>query len=202
MNVISLKDYAKNNNVTYEAVRQQVVRYKTELESHIIVDGRQQFLDEEAVAFLDAKRQKNPVVIVQQDKDELIEALRNEKETLLTKIAAQADKISALEGWKGDNAIAIAEANHRQALLEAGEKQIKALEAQNARLSEDNEFYLQKAAEAELSEKKALKELTEAHERFETALKEEKEYAEELERWSNLSWLKKIRTPKPMRKKS
>lgn len=58
MHVISLRDYAAQKGITYEAVRQQVVRYKDELEGHIIKDGRQQFLDEEAVSFLDAKRQK------------------------------------------------------------------------------------------------------------------------------------------------
>lgn len=139
MNVISLKDYAKNNNITYEAVRQQVNRYADELAEHIIRDGRQQFLDEEAVEFLDRKRQKNPVVIHQQDKDETIEELKIENKNLLIKIATQADKISNLEGWKGEYAIAIAEANHRQALLEEGEKKIKALEVQNADLSADKE---------------------------------------------------------------
>ena len=139
MNVISIKDYAKKNNVTYEAVRQQVNRYADELGGHIIRDGRQQFLDEEAVAFLDGKRQKNPVVVIQQDKDETIEQLRQEKEQLLMKIASQADKISKLSEWKSDNAVAIAEADQRQRLLEAGEKKIKELEAQNADLSADKD---------------------------------------------------------------
>lgn len=132
MTVISLKDYAKKNNVTYEAVRQQVNRYAEELAEHIIRDGRQQFLDEEAVAFLDSKRQKNPVTIVQQSKDEAIEQLRQEKENLLTTVAE-------LSMWKADNALAIAEATHRQQLLEAGEQKIKLLEAQNADLSHDKE---------------------------------------------------------------
>ncbi len=121
MNVISLKDYAKQNNITYEAVRQQVARYKDELQEHIIKDGRQQFLDEEAVAFLDARRQKNPVVIIQQDKDELIEALKADKERLLIKIAEQADKISALNERWADKAEVIAKADQLQ------------LEAANAR---------------------------------------------------------------------
>lgn len=87
MNVISLKEYARNNNISYEAVRQQVVRYASELEGHIIKDGRQQFLDEEAVSFLDEKRKKNPVIIYQASKDEEIERLEEENKALLIKLA-------------------------------------------------------------------------------------------------------------------
>ena len=87
MNVISLKEYAQNNRISYEAVRQQVVRYAEELGDHIIKDGRQQFLDEEAVAFLDGKRQKNPVVVYQASKDEEIERLENQNKELLIELA-------------------------------------------------------------------------------------------------------------------
>lgn len=128
MNVISLKDYAKQNNISYEAVRQQVVRYTTELGEHIIKDGRQHFLDEEAVAFLDSKRQKNPVVLIQQDKDEQINELEHQVKELLVKTAAQADRISELSEWKAENAVAIAEANQRQLRLEVSEKEVKLLE--------------------------------------------------------------------------
>lgn len=100
MTIISLKDYAKQNRISYEAVRQQVVRYKDDLEGHIIRDGRQQFLDEEAVAFLDARRQKNPVAIIQMDKDETIEKLKENERILLAKIAEQADKITELQQFK------------------------------------------------------------------------------------------------------
>ena len=80
MKTVSLKDYAEQKRVSYEAVRQQVIRYKKELGNHIIRDGRQQFLDEEAVAFLDEKRQKNPVTVIQQDKNEQIEVVNAEEE--------------------------------------------------------------------------------------------------------------------------
>lgn len=86
MNVVTLRDYAKQNNISYEAVRKQVVRYKKELDGHLIRDGRQQFLDEEAVAFLDAKRQKNPVAIIQMDKDETIEELKAQLDMAKNKI--------------------------------------------------------------------------------------------------------------------
>lgn len=128
MNVISLKDYAAQKNVSYEAVRQQVVRYKDELGSHVIRDGRQQFLDEEAVAFLDAKRQKNPVAIIQQSKDEQIEELEEQVKKLLVKTAAQADRISELAQWKADNAMLIAGAEQTKMLLDTAQRDVKLLE--------------------------------------------------------------------------
>lgn len=128
MVLISLKDYAENNNVTYEAVRQQVVRYADELGDHVVKKGRQQFLDEEAVAFLDEKRKKNPVTVIQMNKDEEIEALRREKEGLLLKIAEQADKISKLSEWKADNAVLIAKADASVVLLEEKTQALEVLQ--------------------------------------------------------------------------
>ena len=105
MKTVSLKDYAEQKRVSYEAVRQQVIRYKKELGNHIIRDGRQQFLDEEAVAFLDEKRQKNPVTVIQQDKNGQIEALEEQVKQLLMKTAAQADRIAELSEWKAKEAL-------------------------------------------------------------------------------------------------
>ena len=124
MNVISIKDYAKQKNISYEAVRQQVVRYKRELDGHLIKDGRQQFLDEEAVAFLDAKRQKNPVAIIQMDKDERIEKLEEENKTLLQRVALVQDEL-------------LKEKDKVQTLLDEKKEEIKLLEAQNGDLSNE-----------------------------------------------------------------
>lgn len=85
--MISLKDYAKNKNVSYEAVRKQVHRYKNELEGHIHKVNRTQYLDDEAVAFLDSKRTESPVILLQMDKDEEIQRLSDENKALLVQIA-------------------------------------------------------------------------------------------------------------------
>lgn len=128
MNVVSLKDYAAQKNVSYEAVRQQVVRYKDELAGHVIRDGRQQLLDEDAVAFLDAKRMKNPVAIIQSDKDERIAALEDQVKALLAKTADQADRISALAEWKADKALLIAGAEQSRLALQAAQNERAALQ--------------------------------------------------------------------------
>ena len=115
MNVISLKGYAKNNNISYEAVRQQVVRYASELEGHIIKDGRQQFLDEEAVTFLDEKRKKNPVIIYQASKDEEIERLEEENKALLIKLAQVQEQLLGAQSQVAQ----LKDASVKVALLEA-----------------------------------------------------------------------------------
>lgn len=91
--MISIKDYAKSKNVSYEAVRKQVNRYKKELEGHISKVNRTQYLDDEAVALLDEKRQENPIIIIEADKDERIEQLEAENKTLLLKIATLQEEL-------------------------------------------------------------------------------------------------------------
>ncbi len=112
--MISIKDYAKNKGVSYEAVRKQVNRYKDELGEHIQRVNRTQYLDDAAVDFLDQKRASSPVIIVESAKDEQIEQLQaenrqlqQENRALLLKITdlqdallKDKDKISQLEGDK------------------------------------------------------------------------------------------------------
>lgn len=150
MNVISLKDYAKQNNVSYEAVRKQVVRYADELGAHIIRDGRQQFLDEEAIAFLDAKRQKNPVAIIQMDKDERIEALQNELNLAKNLIIELQDERNKLK----DRNYALEQETAKIALLEADNKaqRDKIAEAEKNALEANSEAY--RAKEELQAEKK------------------------------------------------
>lgn len=168
MNVISLKDYAAQNNISYEAVRQQVVRYKDELGGHVIRDGRQQLLDEEAVAFLDAKRQKNPVAIIQMDKDEQIEDLEDQVKKLLVKTAAQADRISELAEWKAENALLIAGAEQSRLALQASQEEKAALQrdydqaAQRLQEAVDRANAIQDALDIETAENAALRAKNEA----------------------------------------
>lgn len=188
MNVISIKDYAKQNNISYEAVRQQVVRYKKELEGHLIKDGRQQFLDEEAVSFLDAKRQKNPVAIIQMDKDERIENLERENKNLLIKIAEQAEELRTADK-------ALAEVNVLLLNAAKDKERVEVLEAQNDNLSTENKNLKETLEEQE-------KTLKTANLKLEKHLNEERRYVEDLEAWANLPWFKRLRTSKPARKEN
>lgn len=91
--MISLKDYAKKKNVSYEAVRKQVNRYRDELGDHLYKKERTQYLDEEGEAFLDEKRASNPVILVEHDKDEQIEELTHQNEALKIKIMELQDQL-------------------------------------------------------------------------------------------------------------
>ena len=148
MSVMSLKEYARVSNVSYEAVRQQVKRYASELEGHVHREGRQQFLDDEAVAFLDSKRQKNPVVIYQASKDEELEDLRTEKEQLQKKLDFAKSQI--IEQQKQ-----MLEGERKLALLESAEKDRTELKGRVGKLESDLEKARQETREAEKEHLKA-----------------------------------------------
>ena len=82
MEMVTIKDYADSQNVSYEAVRKQIVRYKDELDGHIAIKNRTQYLDDWAVKFLTGRRREHPVILVNQEKDESIEAMKQHIESL------------------------------------------------------------------------------------------------------------------------
>jgi hypothetical protein len=91
--MISLKEYAQKKNISYEAVRKQVNRYRNELGDHLYKKDRTQYLDEDGEAFLDQKRASNPVILVEHDKDEQIEDLTRQNESLRVKIMELQDQL-------------------------------------------------------------------------------------------------------------
>lgn len=91
--MITLKEYAKKQNVSYEAVRKQVNRYREDLGEHLYKVERTQYIDEEGEAFLDQKRASNPVVVIEHDKDEQIEELKKQNEALRAKVVQLQDMI-------------------------------------------------------------------------------------------------------------
>lgn len=117
--LISIKDYAKQNRITYEAVRKQVARYREELEEHIIKDGRQQFLDDYAVAFLNDRRQKSPIIMYQKSKDEQIDEMEASIKKLLAENTELNQQIAALYREQAETAHLLAEANANKLALEA-----------------------------------------------------------------------------------
>ena len=100
--MVSIKDYAASHGVSYEAVRRQIARYSgREIDGfrildHIIKVNRTQYLDNEATAFLDARRAQNPVVVQQEQRDETIERLRAEVDLLQKRLIAAQDEYRAL----------------------------------------------------------------------------------------------------------
>lgn len=127
MGVMSIKDYAKARKISYEAARQQVKRYEKELQGHISKQNRTQYLDDYAVALLDDHRAQNPVVVINQDRDEEIERLRQENKALLQQVAALQDRLLTAQ----DSLLA---ASKQAARLDAAEADKSRLEARTAAL--------------------------------------------------------------------
>ena len=84
--MISMKEYAEKNSISYEAVRKQVKRYSNEIGEHIHKEGRTNYLDDIAVQFLDDKRQKNPVVVVSETEKDEKQRLYDENKKLLLEV--------------------------------------------------------------------------------------------------------------------
>lgn len=95
--MITIKDYAKQKGVSYEAIRKQIKRYEDELEGHLVKQNRFLMLDDEAVRFLDGKRSENPVIVYEQNKDEELEQLRHENKMLLIQMNTVQDQLGKVQ---------------------------------------------------------------------------------------------------------
>lgn len=95
--MITIKDYAKQKGVSYEAIRKQIKRYEDELEGHLVKQNRFLMLDDEAVQFLDSKRSENPVIVYEQNKDEELEQLRHENKVLLIHMNTVQDQLGKVQ---------------------------------------------------------------------------------------------------------
>ena len=88
MSMISIADYAKTRNISYEAARKQVVRYETDLVGHVTKQGRKQYLDDEAVRILDQHREPRPIII--EDRNSELEQALEENAQLKKQLAEMA----------------------------------------------------------------------------------------------------------------
>ena len=143
--MITIKDYAKQKGVSYEAIRKQIKRYEDELEGHLVKQNRFLMLDDEAVRFLDGKRSENPVIVYEQNKDEELEQLRHENKVLLIQMNTVQDQLGKVQQKL------IAEMNTTK-LLTSEKVQYLEYKAQ----AEQKELQLQDAAKArEAAQQKA-----------------------------------------------
>lgn len=89
---MTIKDYATSRGVSYETVRRQVAGAKKKaLKGHISYQGKQAFLDDYAIEYLDQHRQPRNVV-VQASTEEVqreLERLHNQVHQLQEEISRQ-----------------------------------------------------------------------------------------------------------------
>ncbi|MDP2947602.1 MAG: hypothetical protein Q8N88_05800 [Nanoarchaeota archaeon] len=87
--MVTIKEYAEKHGVSIQAVYQQLKRKQNKafLSQHIEKIDGVTYLDPEAVAFLESKRENSPSVIVRTAEHEVIEQLTQENKNLLIKVA-------------------------------------------------------------------------------------------------------------------
>lgn len=145
--MITVKDFAKKQHRSVQAIYQSIDRYKIQLEGHIKKVGRTSYLDDDAVAFLESKREQNPVVIYQQDKDEELERLRQNADVMKAKIAELQESVNKSQ----QEYIALQKENAR--LLALPSETAKKLAVAEVELKNANEKLSER--DKELEEKKS-----------------------------------------------
>lgn len=83
---MTLKQYADDQGISYEAVRKQVIRYAEELSDHIITQDRKKYLDQYAVKFLTERRRESPIILMNMDQNEENQRLKEEVESLRVRL--------------------------------------------------------------------------------------------------------------------
>lgn len=179
MDLVTLKQFAESQGITYEAVRRQVIRYEEKLSGHIFKQNGVQYLDEDAVTFLKERRRSSPIVLQTMDQKEEIDQLKEQIETLRVQLMTVQNELvkSQEEHLKAKDRI-----------IELQDEAKKTIEdrAKYTALLEDN-----KAKEAKLTEAKSRiedlqKEHAEDQEQIEGLWKDRKEDQEALEKVLNL----------------
>ena len=176
-----------------QAVYQSIDRYKIQLDGHIQKIGRTSYLDDDAVAFLESKREQNPVVIYQQDKDEELETLRKNADVMKAEIAKLLKEASKSK----DEYTALLEEKHRLELLPAEtEKKLalaeKDLEHANEKIEEKDKKIAEQKGEIEEKAAQLKTAREDAERQKQDYQKEIDRLTEELRKESSKTWWQKL----------
>lgn len=94
---MTIKEYAKNHGISYEAVRKQIARYKKDLAGHITTHGQTKYIDDYAVEFLDKRRRTNPVVLFHESERAEVDLLRDQVEALKNELMTTQKRVIELQ---------------------------------------------------------------------------------------------------------
>lgn len=115
--MLSIKEYARVKGVTVQAVYKQLKTHEKELENHIETVKGIRYLDDFAVDYLNAKSDNSPAAVVSENKDLVIEELKNNIEILLGEKSDLEIKLREVLEWKAEQAVLIAKAETQQAQI-------------------------------------------------------------------------------------
>ena len=93
----TIRDYARDHHVSYEAIRSQVSRYREDLDGHVIMKGRTKYLDDFAVEFLNSRRKDDPVSVVTLERNEVVDALRDQIDALKNELMTTQKRVIELQ---------------------------------------------------------------------------------------------------------
>lgn len=153
MDLMTLKQFAEDQGISYEAVRRAVKRHGDKLTGHIIENDGIRYLDEEAVKILKERRRESPIVVQTMDQGEeireltaQIESLRAQLMQAQNELLSSKDRIIALQD---ELKAGIEDRAKYQLLLTDHEEQRKKLEEAEADLDQEKEMrqYLQRKNE-------------------------------------------------------
>ena len=181
---LSVKDYAEQRGKTVQAVYQQMKRKENavalagHVTTHKIGNKHVKFLDDEAVAILDAGTNSTPSIIIQTETEEKLAEvtqkleglkfeygkLQGRNELLQEQLADKDAKLLLLEGSARE-----IEMLHKD--VDTAKAEIEAQKAQNALLSAERDAAIEKTLEAEKKAQEALEKLREKEEENEAMRK-------------------------------
>ena len=159
--MITITEYAKQNKVSYEAVRKRINRLGDLITPHIFTENGVKVIDDEGVELLKQGAHKMPVVVYTEE----VQSELNEARDTIQEL--QADKIKLLED--------INEANKR---LFAISEELNNLKVEQAKLESDNKNLLEDKERAKAENEKAkqdLQTITEAKAKTELELEQSQE---------------------------
>lgn len=191
--MITVKEFAKKQHRTVQAVYQSIDRYKIQLDGHIQKIGRTSYLDDEAVAFLESKREQNPVVIYQQDKDEELEQLRKNADVMKAKIVELQEKVNKSQeeyiALQAENAKLLALPAETEKKLAVAEVELKIanekIDEKDLKIAEQKGEIEEKAAQLKTAQEDAERQKQDYQ-------KEIDRLTEELRKESSKTWWQKL----------
>ena len=135
MELVTIKQFADSQGISYEAVRKQLHKYSEELSGHVIRKDRTRYLDEVAVKFLQERRRESPIILQNMDQGEEISRLQAQLESMRAQLVSAQNKL--LES--------------QERIISLQDEAQKALEdrARYTALLEDNETQKKKLQETE-----------------------------------------------------
>ena len=191
--MITVKEFAKKQHRSVQAIYQSIDRYKLQLEGHIKKVGRTSYLDDEAVAFLEAKREQNPVVVYQQDKDEELELLRKNADVMKAKIAELQEKVNKSQedyiALQAENAKLLALPAETEKKLAVAEVELKNA---NEKIDEKDQKISEQKGEIEAQAAQLKTALDDAERQKQDFQKEIDRLTEELRIESRKAWWQKL----------